>query len=90
MLLQVKQRFRNRTGLVAFVPAGLEDLKQRAAKAGRDMKTISVSVFGAKPDSATLDTYRKEGITRAILRLPPEGRDTVLPLLDQWSKFIKK
>ena len=26
---------------------GLEDLAQRAAKAGRDMKTISVSVFGA-------------------------------------------
>ena len=72
-----------------ILPA-LKDLGERAAKAGRDMKTISVSVFGAKPDEATLETYAQAGITRAILRLPPDGRDAVLPLLDQWSKFIKK
>jgi len=72
-----------------IMPA-LKDLGERAAKAGRDMKTISVSVFGAKPDEATLETYAQAGITRAILRLPPDGRDAVLPLLDQWSKFIKK
>src|SRR5216684_2684526 len=34
-----------------ILPA-LKDLRERAAKAGRDMKTISVSVFGAKPDEA--------------------------------------
>jgi probable F420-dependent oxidoreductase len=72
-----------------IMPA-LKDLGERAAKAGRDMKTISVSVFGAKPDEATLETYAQAGITRAILRLPPDGRDAILPLLDQWSKFIKK
>ena len=72
-----------------ILPA-LKDLGERAAKAGRDMKTIPVSVFGAKPDEATLETYAQAGITRAILRLPPDGRDAVLPLLDQWSKFIKK
>src|SRR5882672_7397124 len=72
-----------------ILPA-LKDLGERAAKAGRDMKTISVSVFGAKPDEATLETYAQAGITRAILRLPPDGRDAVLPLLDQWSKFVKK
>ena len=72
-----------------ILPA-LKDLGERAARAGRDMKTISVSVFGAKPDEATLETYAQAGITRAILRLPPDGRDAVLPLLDQWSKFIKK
>ena len=72
-----------------ILPA-LKDLRERAAKAGRDMKTISVSVFGAKPDELTVESYAAAGITRAILRLPPEGRETVLPLLDQWSKLIKK
>ena len=72
----------------AILP-GLKDLEARAAKAGRDMKTISVSVFGATPDEGVLERYAKAGITRAILRLPPEGRDTVLPLLDQWAKLIK-
>jgi probable F420-dependent oxidoreductase len=71
----------------AILP-GLAELKTRAAKAGRDMKTISVTVFGAKPERATLDSYAEAGITRSIFRLPPEGRDTVLPLLDQYAKLI--
>src|SRR6266498_3004647 len=71
-----------------ILPA-LTDLRERAAKAGRDMKTISVSIFGAQPDEDVLESYARAGITRAILRLPPEGRDTVLPLLDQWAKLIK-
>jgi probable F420-dependent oxidoreductase len=68
---------------------GLADLKVRAAKAGRDMKTISVSVFGAAPDRAVLDRFAAAGVTRAIFRLPSEGRETVLPLLDQWTKLIR-
>jgi probable F420-dependent oxidoreductase len=67
---------------------GIEELKQLAAKAGRDMKTISVNVFGAAPDEGTLDTYRKAGVTRAMFRLPSEGRDTILPLLDNLAKLI--
>ena len=68
---------------------GLADLTVRAAKAGRDMKTISVSVFGAAPDRAVLDRFAGAGVTRAIFRLPSEGRETVLPLLDQWTKLIR-
>ncbi|MGH7419770.1 MAG: LLM class F420-dependent oxidoreductase [Candidatus Rokuibacteriota bacterium] len=69
--------------------SGLEELKQRVAKAGRDVKTISVSVFGAAGDQALLDRYRAGGITRAIIRLPSEGRDKTLPLLDQQAKLLK-
>ena len=32
------------------IASGMTDLKARAARAGRDMKTISVSVIGARPD----------------------------------------
>ncbi len=69
--------------------SGLADLRARAARAGRDMRTISVSVFGAKADEATLDAYAKAGITRAILRLPSEGRDAILPLLDRYAKLVR-
>ena len=72
----------------AILP-GLADLKGRAAKAGRDPATISVSVFAAKAERATLDEYTSAGITRAIFRLPSEGRDAVLPLLDQYAKLIQ-
>jgi probable F420-dependent oxidoreductase len=72
----------------AIIP-GIADLKTRAAKAGRDMKTISVSVFGAPADPAVLERYAAAGVTRSILRLPPEGPDTVLPLLDRWATLIR-
>ena len=72
----------------AILP-GLADLKARATRAGRDASKISVSVFGAKAERATLDTYASAGITRAILRLPSEGRDAVLPLLDQYAKLMR-
>src|SRR5205809_324897 len=35
--------------------AGRADLNLRAGRARRDIKTISVSVFGAKPENAALD-----------------------------------
>jgi probable F420-dependent oxidoreductase len=69
---------------------GIKDLKLRASSAGRDFTSISISVFGAKPDQATLDTYAGGGVTRAIMRLPSEGRDKILPLLDQYAKFVKQ
>jgi alkanesulfonate monooxygenase SsuD/methylene tetrahydromethanopterin reductase-like flavin-dependent oxidoreductase (luciferase family) len=72
-----------------ILPA-LGELKARAAKVGRDMKSISVSVFGAKPDEGVLDEYAAAGVTRAIFRLPSQGRDTILPMLDQFAKLIRR
>jgi probable F420-dependent oxidoreductase len=72
-----------------LVTTGMAELKDRAAKAGRDMRTISVSVFGAPGDQKLLDTYRDIGATRVILRLPSESRDTILPMLDQYAKFLR-
>jgi hypothetical protein len=66
--------------------SGLKDLRALATKAGRDPGSITVSVFGAAPDA--LDRYRDAGITRAILRLPSEGRETVLPLLDRYATRV--
>jgi probable F420-dependent oxidoreductase len=68
---------------------GLADLRARAARAGRDMKTISVSVFGAKPDAGALERLAAGGVTRAIFRLPSEGRDGVLPLLDDYARLAR-
>jgi len=67
---------------------GLGDLKALAARAGRDMKTLSVSAFAAPADRDALEKLRAGGVTRAILRVPSEGRDTVLPLLDRYAKLL--
>ena len=79
---------RGRAGADAVLK-GMADLSARAAKAGRDVKTISVSVFAAKPERADLDKLAEGGVTRAILRLPSEGRDKILPMLDEYAKLIR-
>jgi probable F420-dependent oxidoreductase len=70
------------------IAPALADLKARAAKAGRDMKTISVTVFGAAPDKAAIERYTGLGINRVTLGLPSKDREAVLPLLDQYAKLI--
>ena len=71
------------------VLSGLKDLRELAAKAGRDMKTITVSAFATPPDERVLDQFAAAGVTRSLLLLPPEPRDKVLPLLDQYAKLVK-
>jgi probable F420-dependent oxidoreductase len=78
---------RGRGGL--DIGPGLSDLRTRAAKAGRAMSTISVTVFGATPDAAALDRYRELGVTRVTFGLPSRGRDEVLPLLDRHATLIR-
>ena len=64
-------------------------LHQRAEAAGRDPKSISITIFGANPDPSALDELESAGVERAIFMLPPADRDTVLPLLDKYSALIK-
>ncbi len=79
---------RGRTGEDTILGA-LADLKTRAARAGRDVATISSSVFGAKPDPAVLERFAAAGITRALFGLPSADRETVLPLLDRYAKLMR-
>jgi probable F420-dependent oxidoreductase len=63
----------------------LQLLREACDKVGRDPSTVEVSVFGATTDADGLTNLFEEGISRAILTLPPVGRDEVLPLLDEWA-----
>ena len=81
-------RGRNATDAAPIV-TGLERLGALAHQAGREPKTITTSVFGARPDAALLDRYREAGVARAVFRLPPEGREQILPLLDRYATLIR-
>ncbi len=71
------------------IAAGVADLRRRAAEAGRDPGTITVSVYGAKADEGLLRQYEKAGVERAVFALPAADRDTVLPLLDRNATLIR-
>src|SRR3989442_2658335 len=68
--------------------AKIPELRQRAERAGRDPKSISIGIFFAKPDKAALDGLRTAGVNRAIFGLPSEGRDAILPKLDAYAQLI--
>lgn len=63
-------------------------LRRHADEAGRDMSTLSVTVFRAPAEKAALDSCRQHGIDRALLEIPDTGRDDVLKLLDQYAKLL--
>ena len=69
--------------------AEMKRLKSFADEAGRDIRTVSTTLFGAKPEAGYLEQCRAAGIGRALFALPSEGRDTVLPLIDKYTAFLE-
>ena len=57
-------------------------------RAGRDMSTISINVFGAKPDAEYLETLRAAGVERCLLGLPSADRDKVFSILDRYQPLL--
>ncbi len=66
----------------------IAELKQKAESAGRDPKTISVTVALPQPDQNLLDRMESAGVERVIFILPSDQRDKVMPILDRYSKLI--
>lgn len=68
--------------------AEMKRLREAAEEAGRDVRTVSTTLFGAEPDAAFLGQCEAAGMDRALLALPSEGRDTILPLLDRYAALL--
>jgi probable F420-dependent oxidoreductase len=66
----------------------MQRLRKHADAAGRDMRTLQVTVFAAPADKAKLDSYRQHGIDRVLLEIPDTSRDEVLKLLDNYAKLL--
>jgi probable F420-dependent oxidoreductase len=66
----------------------ITELRRRAADAGRDPQSISITIFGAKPEREALDQLEAAGVERAIFMLPAADRDTVMPLVDKYAELI--
>ena len=64
-------------------------LRERLQKAGRDPKSVPVSIFFAPPKKEALDALQAARVSRAIFGVPSEGRESVLPRLDSLAKLIR-
>jgi probable F420-dependent oxidoreductase len=61
-------------------------LRQREADAGRG--PAEITVVGVKPTRDVLDELEQLGVARAVIALPPEGRDATLARLDRHAHLI--
>ena len=67
----------------------VERLKKMADSKGRDVKSLTITVFGAPNDAAVLEEYAKAGIQSALLAIPDLSRDEILKYLDKIAPLAK-
>ncbi|MBF2761515.1 MAG: LLM class F420-dependent oxidoreductase [Ectothiorhodospiraceae bacterium AqS1] len=66
----------------------MEQLRTMALEAGRDPASISTTVFAVPGEPSALDACRKAGVYRALIMIPPVGRDKSLSLLDRHAGLL--
>ena len=67
----------------------LPRFRRMAEEAGRDPKSLSITLGGAPEDPDRLKRYRDLGVSRVNISLPAAKADEVLPLLDRWACVVR-
>jgi probable F420-dependent oxidoreductase len=76
------------------LPEKIATVKRYLRDAGRDPNTYPISLFYNSAwettdiDKSEMDRLETLGVERVVLNLPPEGPDTVLPVLDKYAKLF--
>jgi hypothetical protein len=61
-----------------------------AAKAGRDMASVPITIWGAKENLYLLKCDRDDGVARLVVSLNSGKADTILPELDRRATLIRQ
>jgi probable F420-dependent oxidoreductase len=72
----------------AGMAAELGLLRRLFRDAGRDESQLHIVPMGVEPSEEKLRYYAEVGATETVLRLPSESRETVLPILDEFARYI--
>jgi probable F420-dependent oxidoreductase len=68
----------------------LPKFRDLAREAGRDPASIEITSFGLGDDLDRVKRLAEAGITRVVPMFPPEKADTVLPIVDRWTKIMQQ
>ena len=66
----------------------MERLQAAMDAKGRRVEDLTLALFGAGPDAKRVAGRIEQGFDHVIFGLPPEGADTVLPLLDRYAALV--
>jgi probable F420-dependent oxidoreductase len=67
----------------------MERLASAAKAAGRDPKSLTITVFAAPPDAEKLKPYRDAGIDRVLFEVPDLSREEILRSVDKNAALVK-
>ena len=68
----------------------MERLKAAMDAHGRDLKDLTLALFGMFPDTEQIQGRAEQGFDEFIFNVPSEGRDTVLPYLDRYAAVVSE
>jgi hypothetical protein len=61
-----------------------------AREADRDPASIEITSFGLGDDPDRVNRLAEMGVARVVPMFPPEKADTVLPIVDRWTKILRQ
>jgi probable F420-dependent oxidoreductase len=64
--------------------------REMVAAAGRDPRSLSVTLGMAPEDLDRLRALGDLGVDRVTVRLPAAASDEILPILDRWARLIRR
>lgn len=68
----------------------MERLKAAMDAHGRDLKDLTLALFGMFPDAEQIQGRAEQGFDEFIFNVPSEDRDTVLPYLDRYAAVVSE
>ena len=66
----------------------MERLKAAMDARGRDLRDLTLALFGMFPDAEQIQGRADQGFDEFIFNVPSEDRDTVLPYLDRYAAVV--
>ncbi|MFP6606571.1 MAG: LLM class F420-dependent oxidoreductase [Myxococcota bacterium] len=73
----------------AGIKAALGELRSALEANGRSFEDVQIVPMGVFPNDEKLDYYRELGVTEVVLRLPCAAREEVMPVLDDYAKYLQ-
>ena len=78
-----------------WIPGGdirevLPKFREMAREAGRDPASIEITSFALGEDPDRVKRLNEMGVARVAPMFPPEKADTMLPIVDRWTKIMRQ
>ncbi len=68
----------------------LPKFREMVREAGRDPASVEISLFGVREDLDQVKRFAEMGVARVVPMFAPEKADTVLPIVDRWTKIMRQ